>query len=133
VFVEACGLGIFASRFIFEPFSSTILMELSIVVAIYSIIATFWVSYPALLPLIFDLKVKRKNETMGISTTQSQAEIRLSEKTFFGVQKIFQEVFVNILRDKVPLNSLAADLNLNSSKSEVTSKNLVSIFISVLM
>jgi hypothetical protein len=102
---------------------------MAIAIALYSNIVTIWISSPALMPLLFDLKVKRKKKSIGIVTANPTTEFNLSEKIFFWVQKHLRKVFTNILvRDKIPTAVLAEDLNSKSNTFRLTSDNLVSFY-----
>jgi hypothetical protein len=100
----------------------------STVIALYSIIAAIWIVSPAMLPLMFDLRLKRKKKnSLGITTANQITEYTLGEKILFWVKKRLYVVFSKFLvRQEMSITVLAADLKSNLTRSSIDSKNLVS-------
>jgi glucan phosphoethanolaminetransferase (alkaline phosphatase superfamily) len=87
VFTETYVLGIIINKLTIESFTSNTIIEESIVIALYASFVAIWITSPAILPLLFDWKVKRKKNSMGSITVNPSTEYTLIEKTYLWVQK----------------------------------------------
>jgi hypothetical protein len=129
VLTEICLLGIFINKFTTISFSSNTLLEESILIALYATFVATWITSPAILPLVFDWKVKRKKKAIGLLTGNTTADVPLTSKTLMWVQKWLHDVIeIILIREGTPIHMLAEDLNSNTAKTVLISKNLVSIY-----